>query len=274
MPYAEFPDILSPNAIKQLIGWVREAGQIALRYFNNVDFQYKADNTLLTQADLEIEQFLAERLRSTFPSCALIGEEGTRSKNDQVRSCLWAIDPIDGTTSFVQGLPGWGISLGLLQQGQPCFGLFYMPLLNDITYTATPDTVYNNDHPLNQSVRSKWGVEDFLAVSTGSHRDFQIKVERIRAMGSVSANLVYTARGSAAAALLPKARLWDLVAGAAILTKIGGEVRYLSGQSIDYLQLLDGQLAPGPIIAGHPGLLDLLQRAIRPRSAESLEKTH
>ncbi len=263
MPSSVFPDFLSPNVINQLVNWIRQTGQIALRYFKNVDFQYKQDNTLLTQADLEIEQFLAERLRTTFPTCALIGEEGTRDKNDQVTSYLWAIDPIDGTTSFVQGLPGWGISLGLLYQGQPCFGLVYMPLLDDITYTTDPHSVYNNDRNLRQSLRSEWGSEDFLAVSAGAHRDFRLNVKRIRTMGSASANLIYTAQGLAAAALLPKARLWDLVAGAAILTKVGGEVRYLSGKSIDYLQLLDGQLAPEPIIAGHPRLLVELQKVVQ-----------
>jgi fructose-1,6-bisphosphatase/inositol monophosphatase family enzyme len=78
----------------------------------------------------------------------------------------------------------------------------------------------------------------------------------------VGANLVYTARGSAVGAFLTKVRLWDLVAGAAILSRAGGELRYLSGQEIDYLQLLDGNLTPEPIIAGHPLMLEQLQQAI------------
>ena len=66
--------------------------------------------------------------------------------------------------------------------------------------------------------------------------------------------------------MIPKARVWDLVAGAAILAEAGGELRYLSGDRIDYLELVDGRLAREAVIAGHPDLLDELSSLIRPRS--------
>ena len=65
---------------------------------------------------------------------------------------------------------------------------------------------------------------------------------------------MYTARGTAVGAFIPKAHVWDLVAGAAILSHVGGDVRYLNGSSVDYLELLDGNLAPAPIIAAHPDM--------------------
>jgi myo-inositol-1(or 4)-monophosphatase len=256
---------LSPSTINQIITWARQAGQIALRYFKNIEPQRKPDQSFLTQADLEIERFLAERFQTVFPDHDLIGEEKLRVENSQLSPNLWAIDPLDGTTAFVQGLPGWGISIGLLRRGQPNFGLFYMPLLDDITYTVGPNGVYRNERDLRKAVRPDWGSKGFLAVSASAHRDFQLNVHRIQTMGSVGANLVYTARGAAAGAFIPKARLWDMVAGAAILARAGGELRYLSGKSIDYLQLLDGRLAPEPVIAGSPRILAELQRAIRPR---------
>jgi myo-inositol-1(or 4)-monophosphatase len=255
----------SPDTINQVIAWAHQAGQIALRYFKNVDLQRKPDHTFLTQADLEIEHFLAERIRAAYPDYNVIGEEGARAKNEQLSPNVWTIDPIDGTTAFVQGLPGWGISIGLLHQGRPCFGLFYMPLLDDMTYITDRGQVYCNGRYLEGTVRMDWGQKGFLAVSASAHSDFQINLKHTRALGSVGASLVYTARGAATAAFLPKARLWDLVAGAAILTKAGGELRYLSGRAVDYLELFNGQLAPEPIIAGHPQVLAELQEAIRPR---------
>lgn len=144
--------------------------------------------------------------------------------------------------------------------GTPVFGMFYMPLLDDLTYTAADD----DERILSHSVRSKWGIKDFLAVSTDAHHDFFINVPRTRALGSSGASLVYTARGSAAAAFIPKANVWDLVAGAAILNRTGGELRYLNGQAVEYQSLLDGRLIEDPIIAGHPDLLVELQKAIRP----------
>jgi myo-inositol-1(or 4)-monophosphatase len=265
MPNPNSPYTPTTEATQQIIAWARQAGQIALRYFNNVTPQIKPDQTLLTQADLEIESFLAERFRAAFPDHSLIGEEGARTQMDQLSPYLWTLDPLDGTTSFVQGLPGWGISIGLLDRGRPCFGLFYMPLLDDLTYTLGDDKVYCNERPLGRAVQAEWGDNGFLATSAGAHQDFQLDVPRTRTMGSVGANLVYTARGSAAGALLTKARLWDVVGGAAILARTGGELCYLSGQKINYLQLLDGNLAPEPIIAGHADMLVKLKQAIVPK---------
>ena len=252
--------------INQVTMWAREAGQIALRYFRNVTPQCKSDDTFLTQADLEVERFLGERLQAAFPDYNLIGEEGVGDKNNEALSTppVWVVDPIDGTTAFVQGLPGWGIAMGLLHQGQPRFGLFYMPLLDDMTYTDGSGDVYLNDLQLTGTLRQDWTQKGFLAINATGHDDFQIAIRRTRALGSIGANLVYTARGTAVATFTPKARLWDLVAGAAILNGVGGELRYLSGKPIDYLALLDGRLAPEPIIAGHPKVLAELQGAIRP----------
>jgi len=258
-----------PLDIPQLLAWARQAGQIALRHFQKVVPQRKPDDTFLTQADLEIEHFLSEQIRTTYPNDGLIGEEGAKAPQNAYAASVWAIDPLDGTTAFVQGLPGWGISIGLLHQGQPAFGLFYMPLLDDMTYTANQDEVYNNDRDLRGAIRADWEEKGFLAINSSAHRRFQLDVPRIRTMGSIGANLIYMSRGVASGAFIPKAHIWDLVAGAAIVRRAGGTLRYLSGHPIDYRPLLNGDLAPEPIIAGHPKLLTELQQAIRPRSSAS-----
>lgn len=247
-----------------LINWAHEAGRIALSHFGHIQAHIKPDNTYVTQADLEIEQFLAKQIRAMYPDHALITEESTPPQIQPGAVNTWAIDPIDGTTAFVQGLPGWGISIGHLREGRPYLGCFYMPLLDDMTYTVTPDEVYCNGSPLSRVLRREWGKKSFLAITASAHFDFNIEVEHTRALGSIGANLVYTARGAATAAFIPKARIWDLAAGAAILAGAGGELRYLSGQPIDYAQLLAGQLAPEPIIAGHPNVLDELETFIQP----------
>jgi myo-inositol-1(or 4)-monophosphatase len=253
----------SAPVVDQIIGWVRQAGHIALRHFTHSAPHVKADRSFVTQADLEIEDFLAGQLREAFPDHSLVAEEKGWGEIEP-SGPIWVIDPLDGTTAFVQGLPGWGISIGALHRGRPCFGIFYMPLTNDLTYTTSLGGVYANDVSLRQAVRRNWNAKGFLAVGASVHRDFQISIPRTRALGSIGASLAYTARGTAAAALLPRTRVWDIVAGAAILTQAGGEMRYLSGQAIDYQAMLDGRLANEPIIAGHPNLLDELQTAIRP----------
>ncbi|GEM_PF-257336 len=265
-----------PTITAHATQWARQAGQIAMRYFKNVSLSYKADNSLLTQADTEIEQFLVEQIRATYPRHGLLCEEGSRRQADSDSPYVWVIDPLDGTTAFAQGLPGWGIAIGLLYDGQPIFGLFYMPLLNDLTYSSLPlqigggTGIYCNEEFLQPTLLSRWHRKSFLAVTAGAHHDFNINLSLTRALGSVGSSLVYTARGAATAALIPKAYLWDLVAGGIILNRVGGELRYLSGKPVNYQAMLNGSITPEPIIASHPDLFAELQKAIQPRTKEKI----
>lgn len=260
--------LCATSTTNQLIDWARQAGQIALKYFKSSPYSNRPDRQWLAEADREIEEYLIEQICTTYPEHGLISEEGRRNGARFRPDTFWVIDPLDGTTAFAQGLPGWGISIGLLHRGEPCFGLFYMPLLDDLTYTVGPEGVYDGEgRDLSRMIRPDWGQKGFLAITASAHSSFQINVRRTRALGSVGASLVYTARGAAVAALLPKPRLCDLVAGAAIVTQAGGEVRYLSGRRIDYRQLLNGRPSPEPMIAGNPCLLAELQQAIRMKQA-------
>lgn len=96
---------------------------------------------------------MTERIGNAYPDHGLVGEEGTRIRSEWSASYVWVIDPLDGTTAFVQGPFGWGISIGLLHEGQPSFGLFYMPLLGDMTHTGAHSVVSTAVHVKHQSVR-------------------------------------------------------------------------------------------------------------------------
>jgi fructose-1,6-bisphosphatase/inositol monophosphatase family enzyme len=255
----------------QVKGWVREAGQIAMHYFTHVDASRKADNTLVTRADRDIEELLTRRIRAVYPDHALIAEEGATggaagsATSPAGAECLWAIDPIDGTRAFVQGLPGWGISVGLLRHGQPHWGLFYMPLLDDWTYTEGQDSAFWNGRELWGLLRQEWDDQSFLAISSHSHSRYCIEIELTRALGSIGAGMVYTARGSALGALLDRAFIWDLAAGAAILARAGAAIRYLSGRTVIWAELADGRQAAEPIVVAHPALMDRIRGSVWPR---------
>lgn len=280
MPNSHPKPSLPVGAVPQIITWIREAGQIALSHFNSVEAHFKADNTLLTAADIEIQQFLERKLRSAFPHHAFIGEESTKplcngedadahpiTQPDADKSpYVWAVDPLDGTTAFALGLPGWGISVGLLYNGHPCLGFFYMPLQDDLTYTTLDGQLYWNDELLTQPICATWLPKRFLAVNATAHADYAIDIRGTRSLGSIGANLVYTARGAAACAFAAKAKLWDLVACAAIIHAAGGEITYIDGTSIEYLSLLDGRTVEQPIIAGHPDILTTLPQRIVPHA--------
>ncbi|MFT5196317.1 MAG: fructose-1,6-bisphosphatase/inositol monophosphatase family enzyme [Cellvibrionaceae bacterium] len=265
-----FEKTFTSETIEMIIQWLKQSGEIALNQFENSKFSYKADQSFVTQADLEIEQFLTQKIKQNFPIHEIIGEESTAENIVQLESeFVWTIDPIDGTTAFIQGLPGWGVAIGLLYCGRPKLGFYYMPLLDDLTYVNQNGDVYCKGKRLTSaSLQSKWDHKGFLALTTAANSDFDIKIKYLRALGSNMTNLVYTARGTAVATFIPKAYLWDMVAGAAILAGLGGEFWYLDGQSVDFKVLLNQQLAPLPIVAGHPDVLNSLIYLIDRKATE------
>ncbi len=81
--------------------------------------EYKADRTLVTQVDRDIEAFLVKHIQAAYPQHHVIGEEGANVQTGQPSPYTWVLDPLDGTTAFVRGLPGWGIAIGLLYKLDP-----------------------------------------------------------------------------------------------------------------------------------------------------------
>ena len=253
--------------VKQLCQLIFCAGKIALRYFDQIKLYAPSPGEgPANQADQKIEQYLASRLQTAYPDCLIVGEEFGQVRSDLATKMIWTIDPLDGTTVFNQGMPEWGIASGLLAYGRPAFGIIYMPATQEMYYTGPDGQVCDiYGRSLSWAVRQDWGYKGFVATTASVHAKYHLDVRRTRAPGSVGVNLVYTARGTAAAAFLPKPCLWDLVPGAALLAQAGGAMRYLSGRPLDYEALLNGQSAPEPVLAGSPPLLNELQHKISVR---------
>jgi histidinol phosphatase-like enzyme (inositol monophosphatase family) len=117
------------------VSLAREAGEITLRYFRKeFETSLKANNTLVTEVDLEVENFLRRSIAEKFPGDAILGEEGGGREGSTGRR--WIIDPIDGTYSFVHGVPLYGVLLGLEVEGEPTLGVINLPALGEIVYAA------------------------------------------------------------------------------------------------------------------------------------------
>ena len=117
-----------------------KASEIPKKYFrSSLDIEHKLDKSPVTIADQETEQFIREALKQHFPEHAIFGEEFGRQSNDSEYE--WIIDPIDGTRSFVSGMPLYGMLLALLKNQQPQLGIIRMPGLNEVyvgdCHTAT-----------------------------------------------------------------------------------------------------------------------------------------
>jgi histidinol phosphatase-like enzyme (inositol monophosphatase family) len=107
---------------------VNEAGVIALRYFRRpIAVEAKADASPVTEADRQIEALIRRRIRERYPSHGLLGEEHGRDAGSS--SLTWVIDPIDGTKSFISGMPTFGTLIALLDGETPLLGIIDHPAL-------------------------------------------------------------------------------------------------------------------------------------------------
>lgn len=250
--------------LEEIRSWAREAGGTARHYFNNVEGQRKADRSWVTEADLAIERTLVERIAARYPQHGIIGEEQTR--HETRREFLWALDPLDGTASFVAGLPTWCISIGLLRDGAPYLGVVYLPLLGDCYWVGPDGPAFLNENPIHVIAPRVWESEDWIATPSNTHRRFTIDfVGKTRSLGSSVASFCYVARGSAVGGILTRAAIWDIAAGLAILAAAGGVAFGLSGQALDMTTLLDGQMLAEPVVVGEPSHAQRLRTAITPR---------
>jgi myo-inositol-1(or 4)-monophosphatase len=224
------------------------AGALALRHFRHVKPERKADRTLVTAADREVEAQLVADLTRVLPEAGIIGEEGaTRAGSGRYRLVL---DPIDGTASFVAGLGTWCICIGILDGARPAAGVVHAPCLGE-TYSAADGVGYLNDAPLPRLGTGAPTGDRFIVAHARAHARHRLTYPgKIRSLGSTAYHIALVARGAAEGALLGHAHLWDLVAPGAILDAVGGQLEYLGGGAVDLVPLADGRRAPDFVLAG------------------------
>lgn len=253
--------LLTQKDITEIQGWLRQAGEIALQSQSSLKMTIKADHTPVTDAELRIENMIIEKIHQKFPDHKVLTEEqGTTGGNDDF---LWVLDPVDGTKSFLCGLPTWGVSLGLLYQARPVAGFFYIPTVKEMFWGSELGAFMNNQPLPRQAVYEE--SLTFLAVSANAHLRFIIDFPRLQAFGSTAVHLGYLARGIAAGVLTRRINLWDIAGFLPIFDQLDIACQYLSGAPIDITALLNGQKTPEPVLAAHSKKIAEVRNRIQPR---------
>ena len=235
-----------------------EAGHLAMHHFLKVTPSLKANRTYVTEADLAVQSFLKQVLEAKFPEDGIIAEEDNLRKDPALGDRYWIIDPIDGTASFVAGLPVWGIAVGLVERSRPVAGFFWIPTSQDFYHTTPDGVVYRNDHPTEIKAPEPLHSESLMLSHSRLHRRYRIAPTypgKVRGLGSAIAHLCYVATGSADVALIGRVFVWDLAAGLALLLNNGGVLRYLNGTHVSLADLFSGEPAPYPMLCGHPDMV-------------------
>jgi len=254
---------------------LKEAGQIALRYYQTqLVRRRKEDYSPVTEADEAIEKFLIGKIQELYPDpiYEIMGEEGGGTW--QGKEFAWAIDPIDGTRVFIDGMSTWAISVGLLRNGEAYRGAVYLPVLDELYITNDDGAAYwsspftqGNPRPLQGLMRTTWDRDSFMSVPSSCHRYFEIDFSRLRALGAIAVHHVYVTKGVAIAALHRRAALWDVAGAQAILTAVGGVAVYLDGRPISLAESLTQGKPIEAMLVGHPGVVAQLLPKIKLKSA-------
>ncbi len=251
-----------PNILHSMTPVVREAGRIALRHFRHVPAEHKRDRSLVSEADREVERFLVREIHERYPEHAVIGEEYGEAGSNSA-GFHWAIDPIDGTSSFLAEMPVWAVSVGLLREGQPVLGIVFAPVIDDF-YQASEETgVQLNGKPLNLSRPAAIDENTPLLSFSNAWKKMRLRFPgKVWSYGSAAVHTAMVAKGTVIGSVCENPFLWDIAAAAVIVREAGGEIQYLSGQVMDTRHFTQDHRSPEPIIAAHPAVLDELRSCI------------
>ena len=217
---------------------VLEAGIILKDGFQKnkkVDFKGKVD--LVTEFDVKIEKFLIEKISKLYPDFQIVGEESNK-EIDQNNSKKIYIDPIDGTTNFVHGIPFCAISIGFWEENEPTIGIVYNPVLEQFFYAEKNQGAFLNDSQISvsdtSSLLNSLLSTGFPYTKVEQGEDFNWSVNSfqnilpftrdVRRLGSASLDLCYLAQGTFDGYFELNLQAWDVSAGILIVQEAGGSI--------------------------------------------------
>lgn len=219
----------------------RAAGEITLKYFLNKDLEIisKQDASPVTIADRESEEHLRKRIREHFPDDLILGEEfGLEGSNADRR---WILDPIDGTKSFVRGVPLYGVLIALEESGQITHGVAHFPALKETISAGIGKGCFWNGARATVSTVS--ALDNALVLSTDANRLEERAPREVRELAR-SASMYRTwgdcyghilvATGRAEIMIDPKMALWDMAPLGVIVEEAGGFAFDLTGDRTVY----------------------------------------
>lgn len=202
------------------------------------DIEVKSQNSLVTYVDKTAEKSIVDFLEKLIPEAGFIAEEGTSDKKGDVYN--WVIDPLDGTTNFIHGIPTYCVSIGLLKNKELISGVVYEPNNKECFYAWKDGGAFLNGNKISVSATTK--LADSLLATGFPYYDYK-RLEAymdilkwlmhnsrgVRRIGSAAIDLAYVACGRFEAFYEYSLNPWDVAAGALIVQEAGGSVTDFQG---------------------------------------------
>ncbi len=230
-------DLVLSDALKTAQEAAEEAGTLQMEKLRS-SFEVGRKSTgvdMVTEVDKRCEELITERIGGRYPDHGILGEEQGESFGDS--DYLWVIDPLDGTTNYVHGLPIFASSVALLYRGEPLLGVVHMAPLGATYRALRAHGAQKNGRPISVAQRARLGesivgtgVPYDRANSARNNVDYIAhmapRVRGLRRLGAAAYDLCLVAEGIYDAYWELKVELWDIAAGILIAEEAGADVRY------------------------------------------------
>ena len=276
--------------------FARGAGDLLAGHFGktiSVEYKDKAQQDPVTAADKETQSYLERRIAERFPIHGILGEEDDASADGDTVApdYLWVLDPLDGTTNFMNGLPVYASSIGVLHRGIPVAGAVYIPWPTEtgsgiVVHCRAGGGAFADGEPINvyQTERLRGdrlvGLPGSFGASTRMGKGLKGQpLGQLRVTGSIAYELAMTAMGVLQFAVIGAPRMWDMLGGAVAVQEAGGTVMTrLSGRKqwhpMDSLVPTWEEKSPtmadlrkwvAPLVAANPTLAPLIANNLHQR---------
>ena len=260
--------MLHSALINVMVKAVRRAGRSLKRdlgEIENLQVSLKGPANFVTMADKRAEEMLYTDLNKARPGYGFIGEEGG-SREGQDKTHTWIVDPLDGTTNFLHGIPHFAISVGLQREGTIIAGVIYNPANDELYMAERGKGAFLNDQRLRVAGRRKLGEcviacglphmgRGDLELSRLELTAIQARVAGLRRFGAAALDLAFVAAGRFDGYWERDLQPWDMAAGQIIVREAGGTISGIAGN--------DDPLRTGNVICGneyiHAELVNILK---------------
>lgn len=246
----------------------RLAGEAIRHYANQVhklEVQNKAHNDFVSKVDREAEMLIMRLLQRAYPEHAFLGEEGGRQGGES--DYEWVIDPLDGTTNFLYGIPQYSVSVALKHKGRLAIGVVYDPLRDETFAAARGDGATLNGRRIRVSPRdSLQGALLGTGIPFRANQNLELYLQTLRVLvpdtagvrrpGSAALDLAYVACGRFDGFWEFGLNEWDMAAGVLLVQEAGGLVSEPNGNP--------QHMQSGNIVAAGPKVFKEMIRRLHP----------
>lgn len=238
------------------------------REFGRVKSTWKSDGTRVTPADVAISEGVFHELAAQFPEDEFFSEElGDGAAAIPLRARFaWVLDPIDGTNNYATGIPYCAISLALLENGMPVYGVIYDLARKTLMHGGPGFGAWDGEQAARvnadtPAARRLLGFHSPMDKRFAPHATRLVERFKIRGLGSSTLHLAYVGAGLLDATVDHNVKVWDIAAAVPFCLGAGAQLRYLAGPLFP-LTVFDLKMDRIPFVAGAPAVCDELENLL------------